>query len=89
MTPANTVVSPYTSQLRPLTDLLSWYVLFFQYSPQGDLTFCLACVANVSVQYSVQRTRNESQRQRFISRAAKTENPVPQSFFFFILFYFY
>ena len=27
------------------------------------------------------RTRNESQRPRFISRAAKTENPVPRSFF--------
>ena len=42
-----------TSQLRPLTDLISLYVLFFQF-----------CVANVSVRYSEQRTRNESQRQR-------------------------
>ena len=53
MTPANTVVSPRTSQLRQLTDLLSLYVLFFQF-----------CVANVSVRYSEQRTKNESQRQR-------------------------
>ena len=30
---------------------------------------------------SEQTTRNESQRQRFISRAAKTENPVRLSFF--------
>ena len=53
MTPANTVVYLRTSQLRPLTDLISLYVLFFQF-----------CVANVSVRYSEQRTRNESQRQR-------------------------
>ena len=62
--PANTVVSPRTSQLRPLTDLLSLYVLVFQSSSQVNLTFCFACVANVSVRYSEQRTRNESQRQR-------------------------
>ena len=30
---------------------------------------------------SEQTTRNESQRHRFISRAAKAENPVPLSFF--------
>ena len=52
MTLANTVVSPRTSQLRSLTYILSLYVLFFQF-----------CVANVSVHYLEQRTRNESQRQ--------------------------
>ena len=82
----HTVVSPRTSQLRSLIDFPSLFILFFQWRSQGNLTFCLAGVANVSVRYSKQRTRTRvkdsaKMASRFISRAAKTENPVPQSFF--------
>ena len=60
---------------------------------QVIIVLILACVVSVSVRFAPreQRRRNESQRPRekwrkkkgscFISRAAKTENPVPRSFF--------
>ena len=40
----------------------------------------VTCVASVSVRFRSKK-RETSQRQRRVSRAAKTESPVPLSFF--------
>ena len=47
----------------------------------ADTMYRLACVASVSVRFRSKERGTRVKDSCFISRAAKTENPVPRSFF--------
>ena len=82
----HTVVSPRTSQLRSLIDLLTCMFCFSNIGPRVTWPFVYPAwqTSPCDIRSNERGTRvkdSAKMASRFISRAAKTENSVPQSFF--------